>query len=152
VDVTEDGRICRPGDVVNITDDIANLALCAGEVIYVAGLVLTLDHEVDFAAGANTILLRDLGGVATDAIPITAGATPNKVVLSREPSGVSIKPRDEALGTLYAVYASGDAKVRHWLLTGVEISGPYVKISGVNYTDTVYAGDSATMEPRPVLP
>ena len=33
VNVTEDGRICRPGDVVNITDDIANLAATAGEVL-----------------------------------------------------------------------------------------------------------------------
>lgn len=151
VPVTEDGRICRPGDIVNITDDIANLALCAGEVIYVSALVLTLDHDVAWDSGANMIVLRDVNGVLVDNIPITqvAGSV-NKVNLTRAP-GFAIKPRDEAMGTLYAVYAGGDARVRQWQLTSVEIQGPYVELQGVNYSADVYAGDTAPMIGIPPL-
>lgn len=150
--VTEDGRICRPGDVVNITDDVANLALAAGEVIYVDGLVLTLDHDfLDVGGTAFTIVLRDTKGQLVDTIPCTkvAGSS-NKVQLSRAPV-ITIKPRDEALGTLYAFYGDLRAIVRQWLLTAVEASGPYVQISGVNYTELVYNGDTSFLPPVPPL-
>ena len=151
VPVTEDGRICRPGDVVNVTDDLANLAICAGEVITVAGLTLTLDKDADFTAGgAHTILVRDIRGETVDAIPVTAGAATNQVVLSRA-AAVTLKGRDEALGTLYALYADAHATVRPWLVTGVEASGPYVQLTGTNYTDRVYTGDTATLPGIPPI-
>lgn len=150
VPVTEDGRICRPGDVVNITDDLANLAIVAGEVIYVDGLVLTLDKEASFALpGGYTLLVRDVNGQAVDFIPVTAVAgTSNKVQLGRA-AVVTLKGRDEALGTLYALYANSNATVRPWLLTAVEASGAYVQLTGSNYTDRVYDGDTAALPPVP---
>jgi len=150
VNVTEDGRICRPGDVVNITDDIANLAAMAGEVLYVSGLVYTLDRDVVFTAGhTHTILLRDVLGQTTDSVPVTAVAgSPNKVQLSRVPV-ISIKPRDTSMGTLFAFFDDAAANVRRWLLTSVALSGPYVKLEGTNYSPLVYQGDSATL---PVWP
>jgi len=151
VSVTEDGRICRPGDVVNITDDVANLAQSAGEVLFVDGAVLTLDRNVTFAAGSYTVLLRDVQGQTTDAVPCVAVVgSPNKVQLSRAPT-VTIKGRDATLGTLFAFYDTTTAVVRPWLLTGVEASGPYVALTGVNYAPKVYDGDTVTLDPPPPL-
>ena len=151
--VTEDGRLCRPGDVIHMTDDVANIAISAGEVIEISGSVLTLDKPVTFDAGTYTLLVRDVAGIAMDAIPVTAVAgSPNKVQLSRAPvAGVAMKARDASMGTLYAFYADGSATVRPWLLTQVEMSGPYVQLGAVNYTDRVYAGDTATLPARPPL-
>lgn len=151
--VTEDGRICRPGDVVNMTDDVANLAAAAGEVLYVSGNVLTLDRDVTFGPAGNTLLVRDVHGQKVDAIPVTAVAgSPNRVTLTRAPiAGVTIKPRDETLGTLFAFYHDSAAIVRPWLLTGVEVAGPYVQLSGVNYTPRVYEGDSVTLPAQPAI-
>ena len=153
VRVTEDGRICRPGDVVNITDDVANLAASAGEVLYVSGAVLTLDRDVLFEAGHTySILLRDVLGQATDNVPcIAVAGSPNKVQLSRTPT-VTIKPRDTSTGTLYAFYDDAAAIVRPWLLTGVSASGPYVELTGADYNAAVYTDDTATVPARPLLP
>jgi hypothetical protein len=152
VAVTEEGRICRPGDVVHVTDDIANLALAAGEVIFISANVLTLDREVTFAgSGAHTILLRDVAGVAVDAVPCVALAgSPNKVQMSRAPT-VTIKGRDEALGTLYSFYSDAAVTVRKWLLTAVEANGPYVQLTGQNYSARVYEGDAVALPARPPL-
>jgi hypothetical protein len=153
VNVTEDGRICRPGDVVNVTDDIANLATTAGEVLYVSGLVLTLDRDVTFTAGhTHSILLRDVLGQTTDSIPVVAvPGSPHKVQLGRAPVGITIKPRDSSMGTLFAFFDDAAANVRRWLLTGVALSGPYVKLEGANYSALVYQGDSATLPPMPPI-
>lgn len=150
VAVTEEGRICRPGDVVNITDDVANLALAAGEVIAVAGLTLTLDKEISFASGETTILLRDVYGARLDAIGVAAvSGAPHKVTLARAPSGIVVKGRDESLGTLYVIYKDGDARVRPWLVSSVAVAGPFVQLTGANYADRVYADDATALEPQP---
>lgn len=157
--VTEDGRICRPGDVINVTDDVANLALQAGEVIAQQAPMLTLDRDMTFDVGASySIMLRDSAGILIDRIPVAAvlaGPIPNDiyavtnvVYLTRAPA-VRIKGRDASLGTLYAFYRDDVAAVRPWLVVGVSKSGPYVQLSGVNYTEKVYTGDSAPLPPRP---
>lgn len=156
VSVTEDGRICRPGDVVNITDDLANLALAAGEVLYISGNVLTLDHRVDFTQpGSYVLLVRDTKGVNVDAVPVVVADTAisNKVQLTRAPiAGVELKGRDEAMGTLYAFFHESAAAVHPWLLTAVELDGPWVRLTGVNYSASVYQGDSGAVDPAPPLP
>jgi hypothetical protein len=152
VNVTEDGRICRPGDVVHITDDVANLAIAAGELLYISGLTLVVDHPLDFSApGTYSILLRDVAGAAVDVIPcsVVAGVS-NRVQLARAPT-VTIKGRDEALGTLYAFYNDAAVNSRKWLLTSVEASGQQVTLSGFNYTALVYEGDGLTLPARPPL-
>jgi len=149
VQVTEDGRICRPGDVINVTDDVANLAQAAGEVIAVAGNLLTLDRDVTLEVGSSYLLmLRDLAGLQIDQVPASAGPQANQLQLPRSPA-VRIKGRDSALGTLWALYRTSDAVVRPWLITGVQKSGPYVQLSAVNYSPKVYDGDSAPLPPLP---
>jgi hypothetical protein len=150
--VTEDGRLCRAGDVVNITDDTATLSTQAGEVLSISGAQLTLDRNVDGSAGGTfTILLRDVEGVNIDRVPCTValGLT-NVVTLERTPT-VALKPRDNTRGTLFAFYPDAAVNVRPWLVTGIEASGPYVQLSGVNYSPKVYAGDSAPLPSRPPL-
>jgi predicted phage tail protein len=149
--VTEDGRIVRPGDVVGVTDDVANLASAAGEVLNVSGLVLTLDRDVAFTAGTHSILLRDVGGVQLDTVPCTVVAgSANRVNLSRAPA-VTIKGRDRSRGTLFAFFNDAAATVRPWLVQSVELAGPYVQLLAVNYSPKVYQGDGAALAPAPTL-
>ena len=154
VQVTEDGRICRPGDVVNITDDIANLAASAGEILEVSGTLLTLDRDVAFIAGHTySIIVRDVEGQATDTIPVTAGAAPNQVILGRAPlPAVTIKPRDSSTGTLYAFFDDTAANIRAWMLTSVSANGPYVQLQGTNYSALVFQDDTGTIPDVPPLP
>ena len=153
VAVTEDGRICRPGDVVHITDDIGNLAIGAGEVIAIVGSVLVVDRDLDFSGGGTfTILLRDVEGINVDAVPCVAVAgVPNRVQLSRAPL-VTIKARDASMGTLYSFYADAAVTVRKWLLSAVEsTSPPWVQLTGSNYSPTVFQGDTATLPDWPPI-
>jgi len=150
--VTEDGRICRPGDVVNFTDDTANLAQTAGEVVVVADNFLTLDRNVLFLPGETySILLRDVQGIAIDTVPcIEVPGSPDMVQLERSPS-VQIQGRSTVRGTLFAFFRDSAANVRPWLITATTLNGPYVQLSAVNYSTKVYAGDSAPLpEPPPV--
>ena len=154
VSVTEDGRICRPGDVINVSDDISTMATCAGEVIEVAGAVLTLDRDLVLGAGSSyLILLRDNAGALTDLVPCTpiAGEPKNRVTLARPPQ-VKIKGRDSCMGTIFAFYPADAANVQPWLVLGIETAGPYVTLTGTNYTPKTYTGDSEPMPTRPPPP
>ena len=152
-DVSEDGRIVRVGDVVNVSDDVANLATCAGELVRVEGGVLTLDRDVTPIESGDTfsILLRDLDGVRVDTVPCTpVPGTADRVQLTRTTT-VELKGRDAARGNLYALYRNGAATVRPWLVISTAAGGPYVKLATVNYTNKVYTGDTAPLPLRPIL-
>jgi len=151
--VTEDGRICRPGDVINVTDDTATLATCAGEVISIAGAVLTLDRDLVLGDGITfVILLRDVAGQRVDLVPCApAVGVANQVTLSRSP-GVTIKGRDASMGTMFAFYSSDAANVQPWLVLGLETAGPYVNLTATNYTPKVYEGDFSPTPLRPPPP
>jgi hypothetical protein len=154
VSVTEDGRICRPGDVINITDDLSTMATCAGEIVTVAGAVLTLDRDLVLGEGDNyLILLRDVAGILVDLVPCTPimSEPMNRVTLARPPR-VKIKGRDSCLGTMFAFYPENAATVRPWMVLALEAAGPYVTITGTNYTPLVYTGDTEPMPTRPPPP
>jgi hypothetical protein len=150
MEATEEARLIHIGDVVNVTDDIANLAQNAGEVIAVAGLALTLDREVDLAAGGFTIMLRSQDGRAVDSMPVTQGAGLRNVVLSRAPA-FAIKGRDEGLGTIFVVYQSASAVIRSWLVTNIEPGQSYTRLIGMNWRAEVFAGDGAALPPMPAF-
>lgn len=150
MDATEEARLLHIGDVVNVTDDVANLAQSAGEVYAVAGLTLTLDREVNLAAGGFTILLRALDGRAVETIPVTQGASLRDVVLAHAPGvAVTVKGRDDGLGTMFAIYQTASAVIRPWLVTNLEPGKDYTKLLGVNWRDEVFAGDAATLPSPP---
>jgi hypothetical protein len=148
MDVTEEARLIHIGDVINVADDIANLAQSAGEVYAVAGLTLTLDREISLAAGGFTIMLRSQDGRAVDSMTVTQGATLRHVVLARA-AAFAIKGRDEGMGTIFAIYQSASAVIRPWLVTGIEPGLEYTHVVGVNWRNEVFAGDSGTLPPVP---
>jgi hypothetical protein len=150
VNATEEARLLHIGDVVNVTDDVADLALSAGEVIGIKALTLELDLPVDLTAGGYTILVRAQNGRTVDSIPITAGATAHHVVLARA-AAFELKGRDDSLGTIYAVYRSAAAVVRPWLVTNLEPGADYTRIIGTNWREEVFAGDAATLPSPPTL-
>jgi len=149
-DVTQDGRLCRPGDIIMMTDDIANLAISAGEVVAISGLTLVLDRPVTFGTGTHSLVLREAEGRLVDIVAVTSVAgNPNKVTLARTPT-VEIKPRDLSLGTLFSFYNDAKSNLIRWLITGVDPSGPYVKLNAVNYDPVaVWGGDTASLPARP---
>lgn len=150
LNATEEARLLHIGDVVNVTDDVADLALSAGEVIDVQGLALELDLPVDLTAGGYTILLRAQNGRSVDSIPITAGVSAHHVVLGRA-AAFALKGRDDSLGTIYAVYRSAAAVVRPWLVTNLEPGADYTRVIGMNWREEVFAGDAAVLPSPPAL-
>jgi hypothetical protein len=150
LNATEEARLLHIGDVVNVTDDVADLALSAGEVIDIKGLTLELDLPVDLAAGGYTILVRSQNGRTVDSIPITAGGSAHYVVLARA-AVFELKGRDDSLGTIYAVYRSAAAVVRPWLVTNLEPGADYTRIIGTNWREEVFAGDAAVLPSPPAL-
>lgn len=151
--VSEDGRMCRVGDVVNVTDDTSNLATCAGELVRADGSLLTLDRDVvPIETGDTfTILLRDVEGLRVDTVECTPVAGhPDQVQLARTAT-VELKGRDASRGTLFAVYRNGAATTRPWMIVSTAAGGPYVQLSAVNYTDKVYTGDTAPLPLRPIM-
>jgi predicted phage tail protein len=150
MEATEEARLIHIGDVINVTDDIANVAQSGGEVFAVAGLVLTLDRETNVSAGGFTIMLRAQDGRAVDSIAVTQGASVREVVLARAPV-FAIKGRDDNLGTVYAVYQSAAAVIRPWLVAGIEPQPMYTRINAVNWRTEVFAGDASSLPPVPIF-
>jgi hypothetical protein len=150
MEATEEARLLHIGDVVNVTDDISNLAQTAGEIYTVAGLTLTLDREINLSAGGFTVMLRGQDGRSVDAMPITQGANLRQIVLSRA-AAFPIKGRDDALGTVFVIYQSAAAVIRPWLVVGIEPQASYTRIIGANWRTEVFAGDTGTVPAPPIL-
>jgi hypothetical protein len=147
---TEEARLIHIGDVVNVTDDIANLAQSAGEVFAVAGLTLTLDRDTNLAAGGFSIMLRGQDGRALDSMPVTQGASLRQIILSRA-AAFAIKGRDDGMGTIYAIYQTASAVIRPWLVTNLEPGPDYTSVAAVNWRTEVFAGDAGTLPPVPTF-
>lgn len=163
VKATEEAQLVHPGDVVNIADDVGNLAqtagelfdvrggeLIRGEVRYVSPYDLQLDQEVDLSSGGYVILLRSLDGRTTDVIGVSQ-LSPTEVRLARSPR-FAIKGRDDALGTMFALYRTERSVVIPWLVTSIEPEERYITISATNWTEAVFAGDSVALPSVPVIP
>lgn len=146
---TEEALLIHPGDVVQVVDDVGNLAQSAGEVLAVNGLTLTLDLPVTLA-GALSIMLRDQHGRSTALIGCTPGATAHEVTLASAPP-FEVKGRDDALGSIYSLYAAGAANVQPWLVQALEPDALYVRLTCANWREDVYASDTATLPDVPPL-
>ena len=81
---TDEARLIVLGDVINCADDVSTLVQTAGEVIAVAGLLLTIDAPI-FSGAGYSIVLRSMDGRATDTIAVTIGPTPIQLTLARAP-------------------------------------------------------------------
>jgi hypothetical protein len=149
MEATEEARLIHIGDVVQVTDDIANLAQLAGEVYAVAGLTLTLDRDVNLSAGGFTIMLRGQDGRSVDSMTVTQGPSARLVILPRA-AVFPIKGRDDGLGTIYCLYQSANAVIRPWLVMNIEPQKDYTRITGANWRTEVFAGDTATLPAPPV--
>jgi hypothetical protein len=152
---TDEARLLHLGDVINVVDDVSNLAQSAGEVIAISDdfLTLTLDRALPFTSGgaSYTVLLRSQDGRTTDSVPLAASSAGNLAVLSRG-AAFPVKGRDDGLGSMYAIYSASLATVRPWLVTMLEQDAPYMKVTGANWRNEVFAGDTATLPPAPVYP
>lgn len=148
VAATDEARLVHIGDVVNVSDDVANLAQSVGEVIALStdGLSLTLDKPMTYtgAASGYTLLLRSQDGRTLDAVPLAATSAGNLAVLSRA-AAFALKGRDDGMGSIYAIYQTQSAVLRPWLVTGLDPDPPYTRMTGANYREDIYAGDTAAL-------
>jgi hypothetical protein len=153
VPATDEARLLHLGDVINVTDDVANLAQSAGELWAVSGLVLTLDRPITVTSGYS-IMLRSTDGRTTDVIGITQTTVgnPYQVTLARA-AAFPLQGRGsvDGLGTMYAIYNTASAVILPWLVTGLDPQAPYIQVGAVNYRSDMFAGDTATLPSVPPI-
>lgn len=147
---TEEASLVHPGDVINVADDVGSLSQTAGELVAVAGLELRLDQTVDLSQGNWLILLRSLDGRATDTV-VVSQVEPAVVRLARQPR-FAIKGRDDALGSMFALYQTERTVVLPWLVTSIEPEERYININAINWTEAVFTGDAQPLPGMPVVP
>lgn len=112
-----------------------------GEVIAQSGLILTLSQPANLTGGSYSILLQLRDGT-TQAVAITAGATPDKVVLAVAPALSLVLGEDRFVRTLYTIAKSSDLPAGAYLLQDRQHKGGMIhEVTAVNYDARYYAHD-----------
>lgn len=114
----------------------------SGDVLQQEGLILTLSHDVEFITGKSYVIYLQMSDGSVDLIPVTAGATPNKVVLGRLPNGaLKLKPEDY-INTTYIVVSDDSKGSLPYLVAKKDPVGKTSnKITAINYDERYYLND-----------
>ncbi|KYQ84247.1 hypothetical protein AWW72_10115 [Acinetobacter sp. NRRL B-65365] len=114
----------------------------SGDVLQQEGLILTLSHDVEFIAGKSYVIYLQMSDGSVELIPVTAGTTPNKVVLGRLPnSPLKLNPEDY-INTTYIVVNDDTKGSLPYLVAKKEPVGKTSnKITAINYDERYYMND-----------
>ncbi|KIF80770.1 host specificity factor TipJ family phage tail protein [Noviherbaspirillum autotrophicum] len=141
---TLDARALLPNSRVDIVDN-TRFKSYDGEVIAQNGLELTLSQDVAFTSSLphSIVLMRRDGSLQS--IAVTAGSTPNKVVLQNMPSEAIVTTYGQGgIRTIYSFAADSARGAQEYLVQELDMSdGQYVTIRAINYSDDYYQYDNA---------
>jgi hypothetical protein len=114
-----------------------------GQVVAVDGLNLTLSQPVDFSLYTSYTIFLQLYDGNVESFGVTAGATPNEVVIDGAPSLPLVTADDRFVKTLYTVVGAEELGQRAFLVTERTAAVALVStIRAINYDPRYYANDS----------
>jgi hypothetical protein len=116
-----------------------------GEVLAQSGLELTLSQNVTFAMGVSYIIYLQYSNATVEAISVTAGSAPNKVVLATAPAMPLSTDRNNYALTTYQIVGSNDVRSTPFLVQSKEPQAKFTNIvTAYNYDDRYYGNDDRT--------
>lgn len=143
-DTELEGLILQLGDRIGISHNVPKWG-DGGLIIGQSGLILTVDHNLDWSGGTKQILLRKPDGGVTNPITVTRGARDNLVVLpSSAPTTINYDNDSE-----YTSFAFGSSTtlVRDFIVISTRPTGENtVTVEAVNYAPTIYTGAMSYMD------
>lgn len=142
-DTTGEARALLPNARIDVADN-TRYTTYDGEVVGQQGLVLKLSRDVEFlASGSHSIVLIRRDG-SLDSIPVTPGAFPNLVILSRPPlEEVVTQYGPDGVRTIFSFGADSARDSMAWLVQEIDQSDPqYVTVTAINYSDSYYQADT----------
>lgn len=138
-----EGLLLQLGDRIGVAHNVPKWG-DSGNIIAVAGNILTVDHDLDWSGGTKQILLRKPDGGVTNAITVTRGTADNKVVLpSSPPTTINV---DNGFDTTSFAFGSAATLVRDFVVSTVTPTGEgTVTVEAVNYAPDIYTGAMSYM-------
>lgn len=137
-DTELEGLILQMGDRIGVAHNVPRWG-DSGLVIAANGNTLTVDHDLDWSAGANQILLRKPDGSVTDPITVIRGDRDNKVVLPASPP-TTINYDNDSEYTSFT-FGSPTTLVRDFVVVATRPTGDNtVTVEAVNYAPDIFAG------------
>lgn len=147
--VTTDARSLLPNSRIDLVDNTRFVAY-DGDVRAQSGLELTLSRDVAFEPGEDhsIVLMRRDGTL--QAIPVTPGSAPNKVVLQSIPGeAIETEGGQDGIRTIFSFGSDGARQRQAFLVQSIGVSdGQYIELTVVNYSDGYYAADDEPIPPK----
>ncbi|MFA5407436.1 MAG: host specificity factor TipJ family phage tail protein [Bacilli bacterium] len=144
-DATSEAALCIIGDRILVADNTRS-GVQDGEVLAQNGLELTLSQPVDIGAELSpapsySIFLQLYDG-SVESIPISAGSTDRKVILSEAPSLPLVLDEAKYARTTYMIVSEAEEDRAAFLVQEKDAKkGGIYGIKAVNYDDRYYAHD-----------
>ncbi len=144
-DATSEAALCIIGDRILVADNTRS-GVQDGEVLAQNGLELTLSQPVDIGAELSpppsySIFLQLYDG-SVDSIPISAGSTDRKVILSEAPTLPLVLDEAKYARTTYMIVSEDEEDRAAFLVQEKDAKkGGIYGIKAVNYDDRYYAHD-----------
>lgn len=148
-EMTMEARAFVPNCRVDIVDN-TRFKSYSGEVLGLAGLVLTLSDDVVFKSGhTHTIVLAQRDGTP-ESISCTVGTVANQVILAQAPLEIPVVISGiDGIRTIYSFAADDDRAAMAYRVKTVDYSQPpYAIVEAVNYSAADYTADTLTVPSR----
>jgi len=143
---TMDARALLPNARIDVVDNTRFKAY-DGEVVGQSGFTLTLSRDVEFTPSVphSIVLMRRDGSLQS--IAVTEGPQPNQVILQSLPSeAITTNYGVDGIRTIFSFAADSARASMAFLVQELDISdGQYAKIRAINYSDSYYQMDNATI-------
>ena len=142
-DTELEGLLLQLGDRIGISHNVPKWG-DGGLVIGVSGLNVTVDHDLDWSAGAKQIMFRKPDGGVTTAVTVTRGSQDNIVVLPSS-AGTTLYVDADYDYTSFA-FGSSSTMVRDFIVTSTMPSGDNtVTVEGMNYNPAIFVNAMSYM-------
>lgn len=148
-ETTGEARALLPNDRITVADNTRYQSL-DGEIVGQAGMEVVLSRDVTFSGAEphSLLTIRRDGGL--EAIAVTPGSFPNRVVLAALPSEPYVSQYGpDGVRTIFSFAADSDRGAQSWLVQELDQSDPlYVGITAINYSDLYYQADFLPIPPK----
>lgn len=148
-DATGEARALLPNDRITVADNTLYQAQ-DGEIVGQNGMEAILSRDVTFKDGSPHSLLTINRDGGLEAIAVTQGSFPNRVILSTLPSEAYVTQYGpDGVRTIFSFAADDDRGAQAWLVQELDQSDPqYVGVTAINYSDLYYQADFLPIPPK----
>lgn len=142
-DATGEARALLPNARIDVVDNTLYRSY-DGEIVGQSGMEVILSRDVQFTPLASHSLVTIRRDGSLQSVPVTAGSSANRVILSAIPAQPFVTQYGpDGIRTIFSFSEDSSRDSMAWMVQEIDLSDPqFVGITAINYSDSYYQADN----------